>query len=290
MSAARPGRHLGAQRVPDDRGARPRWIHEPLRVGTFGSIVVDRMTDEQMAGLGAGEYFGAIVDYRRNFPDLPPITRVLQRIDDRLRLWMTDGPQEVAMMAGLARGHAGRVLVTGLGMGIVQQRLLARPEVTQVTTVELNADLPLVHEPAHWFGDPRHHLVLGDADALLPALVADGGFDGYVLDHWDSVGDHLEDKVAFLHLLDRHGQRGRRVSLWGFWWEVEQITASDDPDTAALLAEVERCGCCGVVLERPGDPPHAFSLPRGPVAHRCVACAERAAELPTAWFTQDRTP
>lgn len=281
MSAARPGRHLGAERVPDDRGSRPRWIHEPLPVGSFGSIVVERMSDEQMAGLEVGEYFGALVDYGRNFPDLPRITRVLQRVDDGLRLWMTDGPQEVAMMAGLARGHAGRVLVSGLGMGIVQQRLLARPEVTQVTTLELNGDLALVHERARWFGDPRHRLVLGDAEALVPALVADGDaggdFDGYVLDHWDAVGDRLEDKVGFLRLLDRHGQRDRRVSLWGFWWEVEQTLASDDPDTAALLAEVERCSRCGVVLERPGDPPHAFSVPRGPVAHQCAACAERAA-------------
>ncbi len=275
---ATPGRHLGAERVGDDRGARPRWLHRAIPPGDYGAFVVDRMSDEQMARLTHGEYLGAMVDYRRQFPDLPNITRVLERVPEGgLRLWMTDGPQEVAMMAGLARGHAGRVLVTGLGMGIVQQRLLARSEVTGVTTVEAHPDVPLLHQGAAWFADPRHEVLAADADEVLPELVAAGGYDGYLLDHWDSVGDHLEDKVAFLRLLDDHGQRDRRVSMWGFWWEVERTSESDDPDTATLLAEIRRCEGCGVILARAGDPPDAFSVPAAVDGSGCVPCAGRAA-------------
>ena len=235
------------------------------------------MTDEAMAELAAGEYYGARVDYRRNFPDMPPITRVFERIDDRrLQLWMTDGPQEVSMMTGLSRGHRGRVLVTGLGMGIVQQLLLDRSQVTSVVTLEAHPDVAKLHHQAAWFSDPRHELVHGDARQRLPDLVAADTFDGYVLDHWETVGDRLEEKVAFLRLLQEAGQPDRRVSMWGFWWEVEQTAFSPDPDTAALLAQVERCARCGRILALEDDPADAFAVARG-AGGMCETCEQQAA-------------
>lgn len=271
------GRHLGAQRVADDRGARPRWRHVVPEPGTYGLIVVDRMTDDEMRDLAWGEYFGSAVDYRRNFPDMPAITRVFERLPgEALKLWMTDGPQEVSMMTGMARGHRGRVLVTGLGMGIVQQLLLARPDVTHVTTVESHPDVPRLHQAAGWFSDPRHELVAGDANEVLAELVAAGGHDGFVLDHWEAVGDKLEEKVAFLRLLDEHGQHDRPVSMWGFWWEAERTTSSDDADTARLLAGIRRCRDCNRILSVDGDPPYSFSVAPG-AAGRCADCDERVA-------------
>lgn len=291
------GRHLGAERVPDDRGARPRWGHAVPDPGEYGAFVVDRMTDDEMSRLRRGDYFGARVDYRRNFPDLPAITRVFERLPDgRLRLWMTDGPQEVSMMTALARGHRGRVLVTGLGMGIVQQHLLARPEVTEVTTLETHPDVAALHEAAQWFADARHEILLGDAGPLLPELVRSGNYDGYVLDHWDTVGDRLEEKVSFLRLLHDAGQPHAPVSLWGFWWEVERTMESDDADTAALLAQVERCGSCARILARAGDPNGTFQVPGGD-AGRCADCdalshsvaldVPLGVDLPTTWLTAD---
>lgn len=267
--------------------------------GEYDAFVVDRMSDEDMARLRLGEYFGAIVDYSRNFPHMPAITRVFERLPDgQLRLWMTDGPQEVSMMTALARGHRGRVLVTGLGMGIVQQHLLARPEVTGVTTLEAHPDVAALHETAEWFADARHEVVLGDAGQFLPDLVHSGNYDGYVLDHWDTVGDRLVDKVAFLRLLHDAGQPDARVSLWGFWWEVERTRQSDDADTAALLAQVERCGDCARILARAGDPDGAFAVSRGS-AGRCADCEALARSVrslvptrldaSTGWLTAGRT-
>lgn len=293
-----PGRHLSAERVPDDRGARPRWVHAVPDPGEYGAFVVDRMTDAEMTRLRRGEYFGANVDYRRNFPHMAAITRIFERLPDgQLRLWMTDGPQEVSMMTALARGHHGRILVTGLGMGIVQQHLLSRLEVTEVTTLESHPDVAALHETAEWFTDARHEVVLGDAGQLLPELVHSGRYDGYVLDHWDTVGDRLEEKVSFLRLLHDAGQTDARVSLWGFWWEVERTTESDDADTAALLAQVERCHSCARILVRGGDPDGAFAVPRGS-AGRCAECDALAhsvgsavptgPDVPTEWLTEAR--
>ncbi len=200
------------------------------------------------------------------------------------------------MMTALARGHRGRVLVTGLGMGIVQQHLLARPDVTRVTTLEAHPDVTALHQTAEWFADARHEVILGDAGQLLPELVASASYDGYVLDHWDTVGDRVEEKVLVLRLLHDAGQPDARVSLWGFWWEVERTTESDDADTAALLAQVERCGSCARILVRAGDPDGAFAVPRGS-AGRCADCDALAhsvrAAVPTGlvstgWLTEGR--
>ncbi len=267
---------MGAERVPDDRGFRPRWSHVVPRPGNYGEFVVDRLSDEEMGELVHGEYFGAMVDYSRQFPDMPNITRVFERFDDTsLRLWMTDGPQEVSMMTGLAKGQRGDVLVTGLGLGIVQQLLLHRPEVSTVTTIESRPGVAALHEGAEWFSGTSHRLLVGDADALLRELVESGRHDGYVLDHWDTLGDHLDEKIGFLRLLDGLGQGRRPVSLWGFWWEVQNTLASDDPDTTRLLEEIERCRTCGVILgdeERDG-PDSNFWAPSGG-AGWCLQCEE----------------
>ena len=270
------GRFLGAQRVPDDRGFRPRWTHVVPDPGDYDEFVVDRLSDEVMSELHHGEYFGAIVDYRRQFPDMPNITRVFERLDDgSLRLWMTDGPQEVSMMTGLTKGQEGEVLVTGLGLGIVQQLLLQRSTVSTVTTIESRPEVAVLHEGAAWFAGGRHELLVGDADAVARELAASGRYDGYVLDHWDTLGDHLDEKVAFLRLLDDLGQHQRPVSLWGFWWEVQHTLSSEAPDTARLLEDVERCRSCGVILgdeERDG-PDSNFWSPSGG-AGWCLQCEE----------------
>jgi hypothetical protein len=144
-----------------------------------------------------------------------------------------------------------------------------------VTTLEAHPDVVALHTSADWFGDPRHEVLIGEASDLLPKLVAGGSYDGYVLDHWETVGDKLAEKVAFLRLLEDAGQGDRAVSMWGFWWEVERTASSDDPDTAVLLAEVTRCVECGRILAREGDPTDSFSVP-GAGGGRCVNCFERA--------------
>jgi hypothetical protein len=179
------------------------------------------------------------------------------------------------MMTGLAKGQRGHVLVTGLGLGIVQQLLLDRPEVDAVTTVESRPQVAALHEGAAWFSGPRHEVVVGDADAMVRELAESGAYDGYVLDHWDTLGDHLDEKVSFLRLLEELGQGRRPVSMWGFWWEVQHTLTSDSPDTARLLADIERCRSCGVILgdeERDGQDSN-FWAPSGG-AGWCLQCEE----------------
>jgi hypothetical protein len=270
------GRYLGAERVPDDRGFRPRWSHVVPQPGTYDAFVVDRLSDEEMAEMTVGEYFGAMVDYRRQFPDLPNITRVFERLSDgTLRLWMTDGPQEVSMMTGLTKNQHGNVVVTGLGLGIVQQLLLRRREIDSVTTIESRSGLAALHKDADWFTSDRHSLIAGDADELVRELAESGRYDGYVLDHWDALGAHLDDKVAFLRLLEELDQRDRPVSLWGFWWEVQMTVSSKSPDTARLLGEIERCKSCGVILgdEDRDGPDSNFWAPAG-ASGCCLQCEE----------------
>ena len=58
------------------------------------------------------------------------------RLYDGEQLWMSDTPQERAMMLHGARGMAGHVLVAGGGLGIYPQFLLRYGRATRITIVE----------------------------------------------------------------------------------------------------------------------------------------------------------
>jgi hypothetical protein len=53
--------------------------------------------------------------------------------------WMSDQPREALDMADLARGTHGRVLLGGLGLGLLARMSAARADVTEVVVVEREA-------------------------------------------------------------------------------------------------------------------------------------------------------
>ncbi len=73
-----------------------------------------------------------------------PMKERLLKIDGQT--WMTDDPLHNEGMKALAEKSRGRVLVAGLGLGLVTDALLKNPEVESVTTVERNEQvIELVH-------------------------------------------------------------------------------------------------------------------------------------------------
>lgn len=55
--------------------------------------------------------------------------------------WMSDDPYNWNGLDALVSGFKGRVLCIGLGLGLVQHILAKKPEVTKVTTIEVNKDV-----------------------------------------------------------------------------------------------------------------------------------------------------
>jgi len=90
---------------------------------------------------------------------------------------MFDTPDEVADLLGVFHHAKGRCLVNGLGLGVVVNGLLVKPEITYVTVVENNPDVvELVG--GHWlekYGD-RLSIVIDNALTYRPPVNTHFGY------------------------------------------------------------------------------------------------------------------
>jgi hypothetical protein len=80
---------------------------------------------------------------------------------------MSDEAKEITDHIPFIEKATGRILVTGLGIGMVLQALLCKPEVEHVTVVELSADVLALVSP--------HYLTMFGGERM--SLVNDSAFD-----------------------------------------------------------------------------------------------------------------
>lgn len=130
-------------------------------------------------------------------------------------VWMTDNPAELVAMHEFAQEASGRVLVGGLGLGIVVRYLAQNPRVRDITVVEREQDVIDLIRP---------QLL---ADVRVPVAVVHGSifrflgrlpswpYDSTFLDTWTGTGvtTWQTDVVPLRRLI---GQRfgARRVTCW----------------------------------------------------------------------------
>jgi hypothetical protein len=102
-------------------------------------------------------------------------------------VWMTDHPNELWQMAEVADKVDGRVLVGGLGLGVVSHLMAQRRKVNEVTTVELDQRIiDLVRPHVHL----RVQLGLVQSDLFdFINSVQPGQFDSAFLDIWQPTGE-----------------------------------------------------------------------------------------------------
>ncbi len=85
----------------------------------------------------------------------------------------------------------GKVLINGLGMGMLLEAILAKPCVTSVRVIEVDADVIALVGP-HFANDPRVEIINADAYEYNPARGE--VFDFVWHDIWDDVcADNLSD-------------------------------------------------------------------------------------------------
>lgn len=120
---------------------------------------------------------------------------------------MDDGVRELSRHLPIWRAAAGRVLVTGLGLGCVVRALLTKPEVTHVDVIEID---PLIIERIgpEFETDPR--VTLRQANALTVSL--HGVWDYAAHDLW-----HETKSVPLMHanLIFKHYDNIRYQTAWG---------------------------------------------------------------------------
>lgn len=161
-------------------------------------------------------------------------------IHDERGLVMSDLPGEVAgALPFLDRAAAtpmARILITGLGLGILPAWLLANADVWRIDIIEIDPHIItlIARDPAardHWADDPRLHIYQGDAHTWRPseapgcALHEDCAswramrYDGAFFDIWDTVSP---GNLPSMHRL--HRRFARRID-WAMSWERAECEA-----------------------------------------------------------------
>lgn len=136
------------------------------------------------------------------------------------RVWMTDEPPYVWSLESFARRSKERVLVAGLGLGIVAHQLCGNPAVEEIQIVDREPDVAALVGPL-LPRDPRLNVHIGDFDAFmgdasrrdwLPDTVI---WDLAVWSRRDRAGRQAEDMLAVpLRVAEAFGPYKRDGERW----------------------------------------------------------------------------
>lgn len=127
-------------------------------------------------------------------------------VHDKRGIVMSDTDAEIADFLSFVLDARGHVAVAGLGLGVVTQALLARPEVKHVTVVEIDRDVIKLVKP--YLECDRLTVVRADIFKWVPSRK----FDWVWFDIWDDIcGDHV---VQIDHLKDRYKAFARKRFAW----------------------------------------------------------------------------
>jgi hypothetical protein len=116
---------------------------------------------------------------------------------------MSDTPSEIHEHDEAIENAHGRVLITGLGLGVLVSALLAKPEVEHITVVEIDRDV--IGLTGHYYSNhPKVRLVNADALAFARDILADGrllsrnvSYDYAWHDIWSHISErNLDDSLA----------------------------------------------------------------------------------------------
>lgn len=105
---------------------------------------------------------------------------------------MSNTPMEINTAREAIRDAKGHVLVNRLGLGMVVEAMLHKPEVLSVTVVEIDEEVvslvwPHISKVAFDCGNKHVHLAVADAEAFKPPTMAEYGYVWH--DIWDQIDD-----------------------------------------------------------------------------------------------------
>lgn len=133
------------------------------------------------------------------------------RLDRKGALWMSDTTAERRDHAGVAheiRRRGGRVLIAGLGLGMIVGYALAQPNVEHVDVVEIDPDVAGLVGP-HYAGE---RCTIHVADIFEIRWPRGAHWDVAWFDVWaDLCGDNLDDMARLAR------SYGRRADWKGYW-------------------------------------------------------------------------
>lgn len=172
-----------------------------------------------------------ILHQGRRYGNVSFVGEVLLPVLSRLRhyprgtdetIWMSPSPSEVFSNRPAVRKATGRVLVGGLGMGMIAQMIKSKKGITSITVVEKRQEVidafgPTVLDTPGLCQDVR--FVCGDfydaVEGCGPRIHET--YDSVLVDIWEDYGDAVFDD-AFQAL------KGRHERIWG-WGDYARLAA-----------------------------------------------------------------
>jgi len=137
-----------------------------------------------------------------------PVGQTFTRLKCGRTLVMSDTPAEMRDHLAPEWKAKGSCLINGLGIGMVLQAVLAKPEVTDVTVVEISQEL--IDLVAPHYADPRLTVVCADAFEFVPPKGK--RYQMVWHDIWDDICTDNLPEMAKLHR-----KYGRRADWQGSW-------------------------------------------------------------------------
>lgn len=131
-------------------------------------------------------------------------------------LYMSDTPTEQRENRKLIHMAYGDVLIAGLGLGMVLVPLLANPNITSITVIELSLDVIKLVAPH--FTDPR--LTVIQADFLTWKAPRLARWDTIYVDIWPNI--NTDDMPVAAKLRRRYRRRLRPQGWIGEWAQAER--------------------------------------------------------------------
>lgn len=193
----RPGRNISeevTQAIQEAYRAHHAVPNVRLEAGKLEGVEVVKYTLDPTHCLASA--YGHVM---RGFPELvaiPDVEFTGLRIDGVT--YMSDTPLEKLTNLPFIEAAHGRVLIFGLGLGLILEPILAKPEVRSVSVVELNRDVSRLI--GHQYLKRHDNLFLFHGDAFTwepPAGVLP--YDTIYFDIWPDIGDqNLPDMYTLM--------------------------------------------------------------------------------------------
>lgn len=126
---------------------------------------------------------------------------------------MSNTPMEIRTNRAFIHRAKGKVLINGLGLGMILSAILDKPEIESVTVVEASEDVIKLVGPSFCY-DARVRIVHACAFEYQPEQGT--FFDAVWHDIWDEISD---ENLPEMHKL--HRKYGQRANWQGSWARAE---------------------------------------------------------------------
>jgi len=122
---------------------------------------------------------------------------------------MSNTPMEIKTAIEAFHHATGSVLINGLGLGMVLEGILTKPDVTHVTVIELDPDVIELVAP-HFKKDGRVQIINADAYTWVPPKGVTWDYAWH--DIWNSIDD--EHLPLMAKLTRKYSRKAKKQGVW----------------------------------------------------------------------------